>query len=157
MKQIYIFSDTHNRINDCAETIRNAEKADAVIHAGDYADDARDLQRMFPNIPFYCVKGNGDYFSHEPSELTVIIDGIKIFITHGHMYNVKYEYDLHSLNEKGRSAGAKLIVFGHTHKPYIDVQKDITTVNPGSSGYGGTYAVLKTDGGRFRVDILEFE
>ena len=37
------------------------EKPDAVIHLGDYADDARELERLFPMLPVYRVRGNNDY------------------------------------------------------------------------------------------------
>lgn len=154
MKRIFIFSDTHGSLSGCENALRNSkEKVGGIIHAGDYTRDADSLKTLFPEIPFYIVKGNGDIFSHEPQDLTVIIDGVKIFITHGHMYNVKMEYDYRTLREKGHEVGADLVVFGHTHRPYLDWDGQMTVVNPGSAGYGGTYAVAKIDNGKVRVDM----
>lgn len=156
MKRIFIFSDTHGSVNGCEAVLRGSEeKADGIIHAGDYTRDADSIRAAFPGLPVYAVKGNGDLFSTEPQDLTVVIDGVKIFITHGHMYNVKLEYDYSTLREKGKELGADLIVFGHTHKPYLDWDGDMTVVNPGSAGYGGTYAVAKIENGNVRVDMYD--
>ena len=156
MKRIFIFSDTHGSVNGCEAVLRGSkERVDGVIHAGDYTRDADSIKAAFPELPVYAVKGNGDLFSREPQDLTVIIDGVRIFITHGHMYNVKLEYDYRTLREKGRELGAGLIVFGHTHKPYLDWDGDMTVVNPGSAGYGGTYAVAKIENGNVRVDMYD--
>lgn len=152
MKKIYIFSDTHKNINGCIDVITNAGKIDAIIHAGDHADDAYDLHSIFPDIPIYSVRGNCDYFSNEPNDLTVIIDGIKIFITHGHGYNVKNT--LSELKAKGRDINADLVVFGHTHRPMVDTDGKMTITNPGSGGSLGTYAVAKIENGFVRADIF---
>ena len=32
------------------------EKPDAVIHLGDYTEDARELERIFPLLPIYRVR-----------------------------------------------------------------------------------------------------
>lgn len=155
MKRIFIFSDTHDYITGCADVLRSG-KADAVIHAGDHAHDAEELQREFPEIPFFCVKGNCDFFSSEPSEIVITQEGVRIFITHGHLYNVKYEHDYRTLRKKGVDSGASLIVFGHTHIPYLDTDGKTTIVNPGSAGYGGTYAIATLDQGKVRVDMASF-
>ena len=152
MKKIYIFSDTHKNINGCINILTNAGKIDAIIHAGDHADDAYDLHSIFPDIPMYSVRGNCDYFSNEPTDLTVIIDGIKIFITHGHGYNVKTT--LSELKAKGKEIKADLVVFGHTHKSMVDTDGTVTIVNPGSAGYTDTYAVAKIENGSIRADIF---
>ena len=89
MKKILIFSDTHGDINRCLDIIEKADSVSAIFHAGDYTGDAEDLESIYPNIPIYYVKGNNDYFSKAPSHMLVTIDGVKIFITHGHEQNVK--------------------------------------------------------------------
>ncbi len=152
MKKIYIFSDTHKNIDGCIDVISNAGKIDAIIHAGDHADDAYDLHSIFSDIPMYSVRGNCDYFSNEPNDLTVIIEGIKIFITHGHGYNVKMT--LSELKAKGKNINADLVVFGHTHRPMVDTDGTMTITNPGSAKSLGTYAVAKIENGSVRADIF---
>lgn len=158
MKRILIFSDTHGCLDGCESIIRDSEEPiDAVIHAGDYTRDADRLKEKFPRLTFYTVKGNCDFSSNEPQDLTVMIDGARIFITHGHMYGVKLEYDYRTLREKGASVNADLIVFGHTHKPYCDWDGHALTVNPGSAGLGRTYAVASIENGKVRADIKEIK
>ena len=56
--------------------------------------------------------------------------GIKIFVTHGHMYNVKSEYN--TIFYKGKEVGADIVLFGHSHKALINSYDGITIMNPGS-------------------------
>ena len=84
MKKILIFCDSHGDTNRCIDIIRSAGAVSAVIHAGDCTADAEDLSYIYPELPIYYVKGNNDFFSSAPSSMTVIIDGARIFISHGH-------------------------------------------------------------------------
>ena len=59
-------------------------------------------------------------------------DDKKIFVTHGHMYNVKYDHNYHTMKEKGLSIGADAVIFGHTHIPYCENFGNILLLNPGS-------------------------
>ena len=52
--------------------------------------------------------------------MLVTIDGVKIFITHGHEQNVKYEYEFMTLRKAAEKYDPDLIIFGHTHIPYTD-------------------------------------
>ena len=54
-------------------------------------------------------------------------------MTHGHYYYV------HSGNEQLKSAGrrnkADIVLFGHTHRPTLEIDEDIIVANPGSLTY----------------------
>ena len=39
------------------------------------------------------------------------------------------------LKEEARARGGDIVMYGHTHKPVIDVDKDITAINPGSLSF----------------------
>ncbi|MCC8169513.1 MAG: metallophosphoesterase family protein, partial [Oscillospiraceae bacterium] len=71
MKRILIFSDTHGFTDDCINIINSSDRVSSVIHAGDCVRDAEDLEYVFPNIPIHYVKGNNDFYTSAPSELTV--------------------------------------------------------------------------------------
>ena len=115
MKKILIFSDTHGDINRCLDIIEKADSVSAIFHAGDYTGDAEDLESIYPNIPIYYVKGNNDYFSKTPSHMLVTIDGVKIFITHGHEQNVKYEYEFMTLRKAAEKYDPDLIIGTHSY------------------------------------------
>ena len=152
MKKVLIFSDTHGYTDPCINIIERSRPY-AIIHAGDCTRDAEDLKYIYPDIPMYFVKGNNDFFSHAPSCMTVVIDGVKIFITHGHEQRVKYEFDYRTLREA--AGGASCIVFGHTHKPCISYDYGVTLINPGSVHFSRTYAVAEIENGKLNVKILD--
>lgn len=155
MKKVLIFSDTHGCTDPCLSIINSAGRVDAIIHAGDYTSDAEDLEFIYPNIPVYYVKGNNDLFSNAPSHMTVIIDGARIFITHGHEQRVKYEATYSTLRAAASKANPDLIVFGHTHIPYTSYEGGIITLNPGSVRYSKTYAVAEIENGSVKTQIID--
>lgn len=155
MKKILIFSDTHGNINRCIDIISSTDSISAIIHAGDCTGDAEDLSYAYPNIPVYFVKGNNDFFSDAPSNMTVMIDGVRIFISHGHEERVKYESDYRTFRAKAKAANADLAVFGHTHISYISYDGSMTVVNPGSVLFGASYAEAEIEAGRVKVSIKD--
>ena len=52
---------------------------------------------------------------------------------HGHMYGVSMSTDM--LKEEARSRGAQVAMFGHTHRPWLEIGSDVTVLNPGSLSY----------------------
>lgn len=142
MKKILVLSDSHSYF-DKALKIFEKEKPDIVIGAGDGIKDIDDLSYVHPEAEYYMVKGNCDYFDRRHSEENLFeIDNVKIFLTHGHLYDVKR--GLSSIKEIGKKLNASLVVFGHTHKPYIEKDEDMTLFNPGA-----------TEDGRYGIIILE--
>lgn len=63
------------------------------------------------------------------------MDGLHLFITHGHYYYVSMGED--HLKEEARGRGADIVMYGHTHRPSITREKDLTVVNPGSIAIPG--------------------
>lgn len=155
MKKIIIFSDTHGYTDSCIRIIQQAGKIDAVIHAGDCTSDAEDLSYIFPEIPVYFVAGNNDFFTKAPEHITVVVDGVKIYVTHGHKERVKYESSYSTLRKQAEKANADLAVFGHTHIPYTSYDNGIILLNPGSTRFSHTYAEAKIDNGKIYVGIKE--
>ncbi|MCI8404003.1 MAG: metallophosphoesterase [Clostridia bacterium] len=155
MKKILIFSDSHGDINRCLDIINSCDNLHAVIHAGDYAGDAEDLQSIYPNLPVHYVKGNNDFFSRAPSYITVIIDGVRIYVTHGHEQRVKYEYDYRTLRNVALKENASLAVFGHTHIPFTSYDGGCILLNPGSIRFSATYAIAEIENGTVTTNIME--
>ena len=142
MKKILVLSDSHSYFDKVLK-IFEKEKPDIVIGAGDGIKDIDELSYVHPEAEYYMVKGNCDYFDRRHSEENLFeIDGIKIFLTHGHLYDVKRS--LSSIKEIGKKLNVSLVVFGHTHKPYIEKDEDMTLFNPGA-----------TEDGRYGIIILE--
>jgi len=139
--KILVFSDSHGVAEPMAEIAR-AETPAMALHLGDCVSDADSLARV---TPLECVRGNCDRFCDEPDYRLLEIGGHRIFMTHGHRYGVKFS--LEKLLLTASLSGADIVLFGHTHRPLCEEADGLRVINPGSFGYGGSYAVLTLDGG----------
>lgn len=125
MKKIVIMSDSHG-YSDEIDMIRQRHDADAVFHCGDSERMAEDavLQGVM------VVEGNCDHPNQYNQDELVVIDGIRFFITHGHVYNVKQ--NLTSLSYRASEVGADVVCFGHSHVVYAEQDEHHLYINPGS-------------------------
>ncbi len=154
--RIIVFSDTHKCIEPCIQAINNIRDIDMIIHGGDHWSDARELENIFPDISIKYVKGNCD-FALAPIEELIEIGGKKIFVTHGHMYNVKQEHERYeTIKERGLRLSADVVVFGHTHIPYNENSGKITIINPGSVKYTRNYGIIEIENDKTKTAILNF-
>ncbi len=151
--RILVVSDTHGDIRNLAEVIRINSTAEVVIHCGDGADELEEAKRMFPDRMFISVRGNCDFCTQSPYTETIILEGKKIFVTHGHLYSVKS--DLLKLSLGAKENGADVVLFGHTHMPLELYQSGVYYLNPGSlRGYGGSYLLLEISPSGIMTRIL---
>ncbi len=149
--KIILISDTHTNLRSIENVISQNPDADLILHTGDGANDLRRIDRK--NIGFVAVKGNCDrYGCDEEEEIILNMDGIKIFMTHGHKYSAKTTKDL--LLAKALKESCRICIFGHTHIVHRDERNGILMLNPGSLGYDGNYMILHT-GSEISVEILK--
>lgn len=123
------------------------EAPDAVIHLGDYETDAQTLMARWPQLPLYQVCGNCDRGASAPGQL-LELEGVRLFLTHGHLYQVKY--GLLRAELAAREAQADVLLFGHTHRAYCEKKDGLYLLNPGSCGGRGPagYGVVTLANGR---------
>lgn len=94
-------------------------------------------------MAFYNVRGNCDIGGLAPDRDIVPLGSVKAFITHGHLYNVKYGR-LDSLVYAAQEQGATLALFGHTHTPDYEEMGGVKLINPGAaSGRAPTWARIE--------------
>lgn len=127
---IAVVSDTHRNNYALDQVLKNIEAAEILIHLGDNIQDADYLKRMFKG-KVINVRGNCDILDSVKSETIEVIDGKKIFITHGHNYDVKYT--ILNLKYKALEVGADIVLFGHSHVSMIEYEEGIWFINPGSA------------------------
>ncbi len=150
--KILVISDTHGFIENAVSLIKRINP-DYTFHLGDMADDCRRFEMRFPQKIIASVKGNNDYFDKEyPLERIATIDGKKIFACHGHKYNVKSS--LLPLSLKAQEVGADIVLFGHTHIPYLEQSDDTTIMNPGSRL---TYGIIEIQGDKINAKVERYE
>jgi putative phosphoesterase len=156
--KIIVFSDSHRDV-DTMIIATNYEKPDMIIHLGDYVGDAIKLREAFPDIPIKMVKGNGDITTHYKNEEILVINGKKILLTHGHRHSVKM--GVSRLVTYGLYSEADIILFGHTHFPYLQQYNDAWVMNPGRSvnipGINGktSYGLVTFKEDDFKCEIVD--
>ena len=129
--KIGIVSDSHGNTSvfETMLSVPGAREAELWLHAGDFAPDADDLE-ILSGRRVARVLGNCDLFVDGVYDETVVeVAGHRIFLTHGHLFNVRF--DTMMLAEAARTAGADIAVYGHTHIA-LEEHGDVTVLNPGS-------------------------
>jgi uncharacterized protein len=149
--KIIVIGDTHGDIEKAEEAISKNKDADLIIHLGDYFRDAMRLSEIFPDIPMEYIYGNSDFMIEDvDAEKLLEYSGVKIFLTHGHRYSVKWGYE--KLHEKAKEMNVDLLLFGHTHIADIIKNGSYSLINPGSTSdprgndYNETYAIIEIEG-----------
>jgi len=146
--KILIVSDSHGRDTYLEQVIEREKPIDMLIHLGDL-EGSEDYICSIAPCPVEMVSGNNDYFTQIEREKIIKVSNKMVFMTHGHRYGVNF--GMKEIMDEGRRRGVDIVMFGHTHRPYLDIQEDITILNPGSISYprqmgrNPSYMVMETD------------
>ncbi len=132
MKRVLVISDSHGRNDDIEGVLNQVGHIDYMIHCGDL-ERGDDYVRSLVDCPVVLISGNNDYFLDLPMEAEIEIEGIKIWVVHGHYYYVNMTVDY--LREEGLKKGVDVVMYGHTHVPYFEQDENLTILNPGSLTY----------------------
>lgn len=130
--KIGVLSDTHGIHGGIKKALEALGEVDMLIHAGDLSTDARYIIKQ-TGIETAYVRGNCDFDYDTPDELELELDGWKVYLTHGHLYGVKYGLD--ELAEKAWEINAHICIYGHTHMTHLEELGGCTFLNPGSPSY----------------------
>lgn len=146
--KILIVSDTHKRHKSLDQVLEKTGPLDMLIHLGD-TEGGEDYIEAVSGCPVHIVAGNNDFFSDLEREEEFFVGRYRVFITHGHRYGVTMGTE--RLEEEARSRNADIVMYGHTHRPDLNIKKDITILNPGSlsyprqEGHKGSYILMEID------------
>lgn len=130
--RIAVVSDTHGHLENLSRVREQLGKVDWLLHAGDHFRDAPAAAEMLglPPERVVAVVGNCDYPMTQPAEHVLDFDGVRMLLTHGHLYGVKRSPQRIWL--RGRELGVAAVVFGHTHIAVCDQDAGVLLFNPGS-------------------------
>ena len=146
--KILVVSDTHGREENLETVVYREAPFDMLVHCGDVEGREIFIEAL-AEVPCCIVSGNNDFFSDLPREEEIEIAGKKFLVTHGHYYGVSI--DETGVVEEARSRNCDGVMFGHTHRPVLEVIDGILAINPGSLSYPRqmgrrpSYVVLETD------------
>ena len=127
-----VISDTHGLLR--VEVLEVFEGVDHILHGGDVGDwDVMiELQALAPVTAVYGNVDDLEIRAKLPQVAEVELDGFRIVVTHGDQLGSPTPAKLHEA-----FPDAEIIVYGHTHKPLLElVDKTVTVMNPGSASQG---------------------
>ena len=161
--KVLIVSDTHRRNENFFAVMEKVGPVDLVVHCGD-VEGAEAIITEAAGCPVEIVQGNNDFWSAMPREKEFFIGRLKVFLTHGHNYYVYM--DNQTIKQEARVRGFDIVMYGHTHKPVIEFDKDVIAINPGSltyprqEGRKPSYIIMEVDDlgeAHFTINYIEKE
>ena len=154
---VLVLADTHipRRARGLPDGLApRLESADLILHAGDLlVEDV--VYELESYGPVRAVKGNVDGWDVQlPETLEFEAGGVAVAMIHdagpkrgrrGRM--------------RRRFPDARVVVFGHSHIPWLDDEEGLMLLNPGSPtdrrrSPNHTYALLRLEDGEARAEIL---
>ena len=125
-----IIADTHGHLpNPVLDVLK---RVDHIIHGGDIGtiDILLELEALAPVTAVYGNMDGFDIRSRCPEVAKIELEDFYITVTHGDRFVSPTPAKLHKAFPE-----AEIIVFGHTHRPLLElVDRTITVMNPGSAG-----------------------
>ena len=131
-KRILIVSDTHRQNDNFFRLLDMYEPFDLVIHCGDVEGSEYAISES-AGCPVRMVAGHNDFFSELPREQEFMLGSYKVWLTHGHSYYVSMGNETICKEAAGRDVD--IVMYGHSHKPVVEITDDVIAVNPGSLTY----------------------
>ena len=173
--RLVVVADTHSLPHRDAARHIAAEKPDAILHAGDIGDLAV-LDGLSAIAPLTAIRGNIDVTRgcaprtrgvHAPElpdtiSVDVLDEGrplLRLLLVHIAVYGPKLRADAAKL---AHAEGARVVVCGHSHVPFIGRDKGLTVFNPGSIGPRRfalpiVFGVMEIDRRRVRMHHVDCE
>jgi putative phosphoesterase len=127
--RIGLISDTHGKLRSAVFDVLAG--VDVIIHAGDIGP-IEILTELEAIAPVHAVLGNTDGMDLVPrveESITHELEGHRIVVVHGHQFGTPSPDRL-----RAAFPAADIVVYGHTHRPLIDVAARPIVVNPGAAG-----------------------
>jgi putative phosphoesterase len=147
-----VISDTHGLLRP--EAIAALRGADLIIHAGDVgAPEVIDALRNL--APTFVVRGNVDrahWADALPMTADVDIGRLQFHVLH----------NIAELELDPAAIGYAAVVYGHSHRPAIEMRDGVLFLNPGSAGPRRfnlpiSIARISVSGEQLRPEIVELK
>ena len=121
---IGVISDTHGLLRlEATEALHGSE---LIIHAGDVGAPGI-LEALRRIAPVVAVRGNIDtapWAAALPATEVVEVAGRHLYVLH----------QIEHLDLDPSAAGFAAVIYGHSHKPSVEVRQGVLYLNPGSAG-----------------------
>ena len=144
--RVGVISDTHGLLRP--EVFDVFEHVDHILHAGDVGkpEILIELEAIAPVTAVYGNVDGPELRARLTQVAEVELDGFAVVVTHGDQFGHPTPEALHAAFPK-----AEIIVYGHTHKPLLElVDRTVTVMNPGGAG-GPRFGIAPS------VGVMELE
>lgn len=154
--KILVLSDSHGNLVNMVTAVERTQPR-MILHLGDCWRDAERLHDRFPDIPMEQVPGNCDFRPAEQAEKLLFIEDKRVLICHGHTYGVKQS--LLCAGYAAEEQNLDLFLFGHTHRPLVDMRGKTMFLNPGSIGdhLRPFYGIVTIENGKLNAHTVPLE
>ena len=88
MTKLGVIADSHRNKTNLREALSKMEDCALILHLGDHDTDMDEFR--LPESRLLSVPGNCDPFSFAPGTRIFERDGVRVLMTHGDAYGVKY-------------------------------------------------------------------
>lgn len=132
--RILVVSDSHGDVFSLRLAIEAQAKARMIFHLGDGECDMDALSHSYEEIKVVQVRGNTDLGAFAPNTCVEMVEGKRIYCTHGDREGVKGGTG--KLKRVARGEKADIVLFGHTHVPEYEYDDGLYLFNPGSIRLG---------------------
>jgi putative phosphoesterase len=122
--RVGLVSDTHGLLRPEARAFLIG--CDYIIHGGDVGDP-KILDELAAIAPLIAVRGNNDaapWAARLRRAELIRVGNVFVYVIH----------NLAELDIDPRTAGVRVVVSGHSHKPSVEERDGIMYINPGSCG-----------------------
>ena len=122
--RVGLISDTHGLLRP--EALDFLAGCDHIVHGGDIGNAAI-LERLARIAPLTTVRGNNDredWARAIPVSAQLTIAGVVVHAIH----------DIKELDIDPAALGVRVVVSGHSHKPFCSERNGVLYINPGSAG-----------------------
>jgi putative phosphoesterase len=131
--RVGVISDTHipkraARVPDAA--LRLFEDVDLILHAGDLSSLAV-VDQLAAYAPVEAVQGNvelPEVVAALPIKRELVVGGCAIGLVH-----ILGERSRYVRTARAEIPGARAVVFGHSHVPFVEDRDGLLLLNPGSA------------------------
>lgn len=174
-----LLSDTHipEAVPELPDSVTKAFKGvDLILHGGDIFSPAvlDSLQKLAPVL---CARGDDDYYRSEDLRIKSVhhltIEGMSLSLVHSLYFPYTSPYPSSSWQKEEFQKELekailsrlglipKIIVFGHTHKAFIQEYDSLYMVNPGSATFPdyqskpGTVAIMEINASSIKTEIIK--
>ena len=158
--KIVVVSDSHGNYYNFSRILDANKDADYIIHSGDGEEDIEDLQMYKPALmkKLIYVAGNCDIHSLAERTKVAEINGVRIFIAHGDMHQIKTDKTV--IAREAIKQNCQAAIFGHSHIRFCETVEGVFLLNPGSCDHQGdetppSYAIMTIDNGNISAEIIE--